>query len=115
LRVVHSPPQISIRQLGVDDSTLGGVEDPFVIGQKADATKNLGDPTKLDGNPDWDSHFLQEIHGVILISGESHETIRKKKQEIEDIFGVNSSHASIKEIVTLQGDVRPGDQSAHEQ
>jgi len=115
LYVVHSLSQFSIRQLGVDDSTLGGAEDPFVIGQKVDATTNLGDPKKADGNPDWDSHFLQEIHGVILISGESHETLRKKKDEIDHIFGVHSLHASIKEIVTLQGDVRPGDQSAHEQ
>jgi len=113
--VVHSPSQFSIRQLGVDDTTLGGDEDPFKTGQKPDALKNLGDPQKADGSLDWDSHFLQEIHGVILISGDSHESIRKKKHEIEHIFGVHSPHASIKEIVNLQGDVRPGDQSAHEQ
>ncbi|KIM34766.1 hypothetical protein M413DRAFT_450072 [Hebeloma cylindrosporum] len=101
-------------KLGIDDTTLGGVEDPFVIGQKQDAITNLGDPKKADGNPDWDSHFLQEIHGVILISGESHGSIRKTKYEIEHIFGVHSPHASIKEIVTLQGDVRPGDESGHE-
>jgi hypothetical protein len=115
LYVVHSPSQFSIRQLGVDDTTLGGAEDPFKIGQKVDATTNLGDPKKADGNPDWDSHFLQEIHGIILISGECHETITRKKQEIEEIFGVRSLHASIKEIVTIQGDVRPDNQSAHEQ
>ena len=115
MSVVHSLRQFSIRQLGVDDTTLGGDEDPFKLGQRKHAIDFLGDPQKADGNPDWDSHFLQEIHGVILISGESHESIRKKKHEIEHIFGVHSLHASIKEITTLQGDVRPGDLSAHEQ
>jgi len=104
-------------RLGVDDSTLAGtegVEDPFIIGQKVDATLNLGDPKKADGNPDWDSHFLEDIHGVILISGESHDSIGKKKSEIEQIFGVGHAFASIKEIITLQGDVRPGAEAGHE-
>ena len=81
-----------------------------MIGQEKDAVTNLGDPKKSDGNPDWDQHFLQDLHGLILISGESHSTIEKKKAEIDLIFG-----ASIKEIITIRGDVRPGAESGHEQ
>jgi len=102
-------------KLGIDDSTLvAGDSDPFKVGQKADAT-NLGDPKKADGNPDWDPAFLQEIHGVILIAGNSHLNVNKKKLEIETLFGVNTPLASIKEVTSIIGDVRPGDQHGHEQ
>ncbi|KAF9476134.1 peroxidase TAP [Pholiota conissans] len=103
-------------KLGIDDSTLapGGDQDPFKLGQRKDAITTLGDPVKLDNNPDWDPEFLQDIHGLILISGESHASIEKKKLEVDAIFGVNTPHASIKEIATIRGDVRPGDEAAHE-
>ncbi|KAF8804040.1 Dyp-type peroxidase, partial [Phlegmacium glaucopus] len=104
-------------KLGIDDSSLspGGATDPFLIGQEQDAIKNLGDPKKSDGTtPDWDDHFLQDIHGLILISGESHSTIEKKKAEIDHIFKVGTPLSSIKEIITIRGDVRPGAESAHE-
>ncbi|KAF8804039.1 Dyp-type peroxidase, partial [Phlegmacium glaucopus] len=104
-------------KLGIDDSSLspGGANDPFFLGQEQDAINSLGDPRKSDGTtPDWDDHFLQDIHGLILISGESLATIEKKKAEIDLIFKVNTPLSSIKEIITIRGDVRPGDQSAHE-
>ncbi|KAF8952262.1 peroxidase TAP [Flammula alnicola] len=103
-------------KLGIDDSSLAanGDQDPFKIGQKQDAITNLGDPKKSDGTPDWDAHFLQDLHGLILISGESHASIQKKKLEIELVFGVNTPYPSIKEIISIQGDVRPGDESGHE-
>ena len=99
--------------MGIDDSSLAttGANDPFIIGQEKDALTNLGDPKSADGKtPAWDSHFLKDIHGVILISGDSHGTTDKKKAEIEGIFG-----SSIKNIITIRGDVRPGDQDGHEQ
>jgi hypothetical protein len=99
--------------LGIDDSSLafGGATDPFIIGQEQDALNTLGDPKSADGKtPDWDPHFLQDLHGVILISGDSHGTTDKKKAEIDHIFG-----SSIKTIITLRGDVRPGDEAGHEQ
>ncbi|KAF9524199.1 peroxidase TAP [Crepidotus variabilis] len=103
-------------KLGIDDSTLApnGTEDVFVKGQKQDAITNLGDPKRADGNPDWEDAFLNEIDGLIIISGESHATIEKKKHEIEHIFGVHTHHASIQEVKSIRGDVRPGDQSGHE-
>ena len=99
--------------MGIDDTGLAvnGATDPFVVGQKQDAIDNLGDPRKSDGKtPDWDEHFLQDLHGVILISGDSHPTIDKKKAEVQLIFG-----NSIKEVITIRGDVRPGAESGHEQ
>ena len=98
--------------MGIDDSSLAvaGATDPFIVGQEQDAINNLGDPKSADGKPDWDSHFLQDIHGVILISGDSHGTTDKKKAEIDKIFG-----SSIKEIITIRVDVRPGAEDGHEQ
>ena len=99
--------------MGIDDSSLAtsGAKDPFIIGQEQDALTNLGDPKSADGKtPDWDPHFLQDIHGVILISGDSHGTTIKKKVEIDLIF-----RHSIKEIITIRGDVRPGAEDGLEQ
>jgi hypothetical protein len=99
--------------MGIDDSSLAttGTEDPFITGQEQDALNNLGDPKSADGKtPDWDQHFLQDIHGVILISGDSHGTTDKEKADIDKLFG-----PSIKEIITIRGDVRPGAEDGHEQ
>ncbi|KJA16590.1 hypothetical protein HYPSUDRAFT_147511 [Hypholoma sublateritium FD-334 SS-4] len=109
-------------KLGIDDSSLrppvdphAGVLDPFELGQKIDAVINLGDPTKHNGDPDWDESFLRgHIHGVIVITGDSHASVNKKKSEIEVIFGAHTPNASLKEITSIRGDVRPGDQAAHE-
>ena len=98
--------------MGIPDSSLaaGGTTDPFIIGQEQDST-NLGDPRGSDGKtPNWDPHFLQTLHGVILISGDSHGTTDKKKAEIDLIFG-----SSITEVITIRGDVRPGAEDGHEQ
>ena len=81
------------------------------MGQKKDALENLGDPKLDDGKTlDWKPQFLEDLHGVILISGDCHDTTNEKKKEIDSIFG-----PSIKEIITLQGDVRPGILKNHEQ
>ncbi|KAG6919706.1 hypothetical protein DXG01_002652 [Tephrocybe rancida] len=94
--------------LGIDDTTLTSTEPNFKLGQKDDA-KNLGDKVTGTGAPDWEPEFLQDIHAVILISGDSHGTVNKQLKEIKDIFG-----ASIKEVTTIVGDVRPGKESGHE-
>lgn len=101
----------------IDDSSLGsGSSDPFIAGQLKDSP-SLNDPTvhtKSGTQPDWDPIFLQQLHGVILITGDSHNTINKQKQQIDNIFGVGGHNASMVEIASLQGDVRPGDQDGHE-
>jgi len=99
-------------KLGIDDKSLAtaGPTDPYIIGQEQDALKNLNDPKSADGKtPAWDPHFLKDIHAVILISGDSHGTTNEKKAEIDEIFG-----SSIKEVITIRGDVRPGDEDGHE-
>jgi len=96
-------------KLGIDDSSVAAATDPFIIGQEADSL-SLGDPRASNGTgPDWDSHFLQPLHGLILISGDCHSSTDKKKAEIDQIFG-----SSIKEIITIRGDVRPGAEDGHE-
>ncbi|PPR04666.1 hypothetical protein CVT24_011883 [Panaeolus cyanescens] len=106
-------------KLKINDDTLSANPasrtDAFTVGQKKDAVTTLGDPARPDGQPDWDDSFLKnEIHGLFIISGESIESIEKKKREVNKIFGVGSEKASIKEIKTIKGDVRPGDLHAHE-
>lgn len=103
--------------MGIDDTNLTSNDPNFLAGQKADAF-NLGDKgtgTGKDFVPDWDPAFLQQIHGVILISGDSHGTVNKKLHQIKQLFHIESSHPSIKEVTSIVGDVRPGKQSAHEQ
>ena len=99
--------------MGIDDTSLAttGTTDPFITGQQQDALKNLGDPKSADGKtPAWDPHFLKDIHGLILITGDSHGTTVKEKAEVDEIFG-----SSISEIITIRGDVRPGAEDGHEQ
>ena len=75
---------------------------------------SLGDNgvTQSDGsfNPDWDATFLQEIHGVALVTGDSHDTVNDKLAIVRNIIS-----DSITEISTISGDVRPGDEAGHEQ
>ncbi|KAG6816227.1 hypothetical protein H0H87_007598 [Tephrocybe sp. NHM501043] len=103
--------------LGIDDTNLTSAEPSFEKGQKADA-ESLGDKGTGGGPtfvPDWEPEFLQDIHSVILISGDSHGTVDKQLKEIKSIFGlVPGQKASIKEVTTVVGDVRPGKESGHE-
>ncbi|KAL9077060.1 MAG: hypothetical protein Q9157_003508 [Trypethelium eluteriae] len=84
----------------------------FNNGMKSDAS-NLGDSgmQQADGTfqPDWDDTFLQEIHGVTLVTGDSHDTVNDKLASVKDILS-----GTVTEISTLSGDVRPGDEAGHE-
>ncbi|GLB42843.1 putative peroxidase [Lyophyllum shimeji] len=104
--------------MGIDDANLTSTEPNFELGQRQDA-KNLGDKGTGDIPnfvPEWEPAFLQDIHAVILISGDSHRTVDKKLQEIKEIFGLapSGNKPSIKEVTTIVGDVRPGKESGHE-
>ena len=89
----------------------GGETDPFFAGQKREAVEDLRDPKNNDGSPNWDERFLQDIHGVILITGDSRKTINEKKGEVDKIF----HSSSIKEIIPVYGEGREGDLSKYEQ
>jgi len=101
--------------MGVDDTALTG-DLNFQIGQKKDA-QSLGDKGTGTGPtfvPDWEPAFLQDIHGAILVFGESHNSVNKALAQAKQAFGVSTSKASIKEVTTIRGDVRPGKESGHE-
>jgi hypothetical protein len=92
-------------------------DDAFAGGQLKDA-KDLGDNGSTIGTdfiPDWEKPFLEPIHGLIFLSGDSHRTIDHKLREVERIFGVGTHHPSIHEVIRIRGDVRPGAESGHEQ
>ncbi|KAF6747547.1 peroxidase TAP [Ephemerocybe angulata] len=122
----HKPPTIPLvgvniafshlgfAKLGIDDTKL--VDTAFLSGQRQDA-RTLGDKGTLDGDkfvPDWDAPFKQDIHGVFVVAGDSHVTVDRKVQLIEQRFKVGTPTASISKIVSIVGDVRPGDQDGHE-
>jgi hypothetical protein len=93
--------------MGIDDSTLTpeGEDDPFFVGQKKEAFEYLGDPRKeSDDTLDWDDSFLQDIHGVIIITVDSDETAKEKKKEVDKVF----QSSSIKEIISIYGNRREG-------
>ncbi|CAI6334160.1 unnamed protein product [Periconia digitata] len=88
------------------------VGDPeFQKGQRADA-EELGDEGTGSGSsyePKWESQFLQEIHGVALIAGDSHESVDEKVQSVKEILST-----TITELHSITGDVRPDSQRGHE-
>lgn len=113
--------------MGVSDDTInksslivdGGI---FKNGAVKDA-KALGDPMlpvdpnnpNADPKPDWEQAFLGQIDGVILVAGDSRETVQEKIKEVNEIFSADPKHSSIKIVDTIVGDVRPGDEAGHEQ
>ncbi|MDI1485783.1 MAG: dye-decolorizing heme-containing peroxidase [Ramalina farinacea] len=105
--------QKGLTLLGITDA-IG--DDVFKAGMLADA-KNLGDKNKNSSGtfaPDWDPAFLEDIHGLILVSGDSHTTVSKQINHIEHLFRMNGKNASIHKVISIVGDVRPGEEKGHE-
>ena len=101
------------RQLGIDDSDIG--DTAFLKGMLRDAAF-LGDPVRgADKTPDWVPAFRYGVDGLILVSGECHQTVAEKLAEVERIFLVGSPCATIHEAIRIVGDVRPGCEKGHEQ
>jgi hypothetical protein len=108
--------QLNFLQIGVNDADLTR-DANFAAGQKKDA-ESLGDKGTGTGPtyvPDWEKPFLQDIHGLILVSGDSQESVKKALDGAKKTFGVGTPTPSIKEVTTIVGKVRPGNLSAHEQ
>ncbi|KAF9739233.1 hypothetical protein PMIN03_005012 [Paraphaeosphaeria minitans] len=101
-------------------SITDDLQDPlFSAGQRNDARaladKGTGD-TDENFQPDWDEVFLQgsqEIHGVILVAGDSFGSVNGKLDEVKATLSADET-SSIVEVATLAGDVRPGEFSGHE-
>lgn len=70
----------------------------------------LGDKTA-----DWDPNFTQDIHGMMVVAGDSHTTVNDTVSTIEKMFLVGDAQSPIEEVVKIQGDVRPGLERGHEQ
>ena len=66
-------------------------------------------------NPDWIPAFKQDIHGMILVTGDCHETVTEKLAGIEKTFLVGAPNATMHEVIRIVGDVRPGAEKGHEQ
>ena len=52
---------------------------------------------------------------MLLVTGDSHETVNAAMSEVKKIFCVGTPQAAIHEVLQLVGDVRPGKESGHEQ
>ena len=102
-------------QLGIKD-VIG--DDSFEKGMLAQA-EALGDkgtkPASGTFDPDWLPAFKKEIHGLILVTGDCHQTVNTTMSEIKKIFSVGTPNAVIHEVLHLVGDVRPGKEKGHEQ
>ncbi|KAL9118951.1 MAG: hypothetical protein Q9187_004496, partial [Circinaria calcarea] len=101
-------------KLGINDE-IG--DSAFDKGMLADSM-HLGDQgtTSPSGafDPDWIPAFKQEIHGLILISGDSQVSVDRRKGEIERIFRVRTHSPTIHKVIRIIGDVRPGELKGHE-
>ena len=63
----------------------------------------------------WLPAFKKDIHGMILVSGDCHATVRHTLAEVEKIFHMGGQNAIIHEVLRVVGDVRPGMEKGHEQ
>lgn len=100
--------------MGIDDANIG--DSAFLGGMLTDAKKNLGDPlTANDDTPDWNPAFKHGVDGMVLVAGESRQTVAAQLAEVERIFLAGAPHATIHEVIRIVGDVRPGKEKGHEQ
>ena len=88
----------------------------FAKGQKADS-KDLGDPRdpSRSAEPNWIPEFKQQIDFVVLITGDSTERITERIRGVETVFGINTDHGSVRQIIALEGNLRPGPKKGFEQ
>jgi hypothetical protein len=90
--------------MGIGKDTNDRIGDaPFEAGMSQDTKLN-------DDKTLWDPAFKQEIHGLVVLTGDSQATIEEKLAEVKEIL-----RTSIHEIKRIDGNVRPGDQDGHEQ
>ncbi|ERF68523.1 hypothetical protein EPUS_05662 [Endocarpon pusillum Z07020] len=122
----HGPPKLlKMCGVGLSFSHKGlekiGIRDDigdanFKDGMLADA-KDLGDQGSFSSDkfdPDWIPEFKEEIHGLIQVAGDCHDTVKDKLEEIKDIFSVGDDDATIHKVFRVTGDIRPGAHKGHE-
>jgi hypothetical protein len=88
----------------------------FARGQKADSY-DLGDPRdpSQSAEPNWIPEFKEQLDFVILITGETSHRLTERLQRVETILGINTDKASVRQIIALEGNVRPEPHKGHEQ
>ncbi|KAF8625445.1 hypothetical protein AX17_006846 [Amanita inopinata Kibby_2008] len=64
--------------------------------------------------PDWLPPFKQEIHGLIIFTGDSHNAVDAKMGDVLEMFGIGTPAQSISEVTRIAGDVRPDPYAGHE-
>ena len=86
-------------------------DEPFSSGMKAVAKDTLHDPV-ANGQPKYEPAFMspEKLHGVILVAGNTPQIVENRLTDIKKILG-----ATVKEISTIKGKVRPGEFKGHEQ
>lgn len=94
-------------QLGITDSIQDG---PFEEGQLQGARDRLHDQI-----PNWLPVFKDGVHGVLVIAGDSQDTIDATLSDVERILGLGTEQATIREVFRVTGNVRPDLQRGHEQ
>lgn len=62
----------------------------------------------------WLLEFQREIHGLIVIAGDSQATVGQKLVEVKKIFG-GKQNSTIQAVKRIDGNVRPGMEAGHEQ
>lgn len=115
--IIAKLTQIRFRlvQLGITDN-IG--DDSFKAGQLAKAESLNDRGTKAsNGNfdPSWEPAFKKVLHGVILITGDSQPTVQEVLSQIKKLFFIGQANATVREILSLTGDVRSGANKGHEQ
>ncbi|THH05549.1 dyp-type peroxidase [Phellinidium pouzarii] len=100
---------LGLKKLGITDE----LDDPaFDAGQLASA-QALGDQGFVDSSnkfdPNWLPEFKSETDGVVLIAGDSRTSVVEGAHKVENIFG-----ASIRKVLVVKGQVRPGPEKGHE-
>jgi hypothetical protein len=85
------------------------------LGMKKDVS-SLADPVNPDDptDPKWIPAWKEQIDVVLDIAGDCWARIALKWHEIETIFGIHTHHASVKVVIKVKGNVRPGPEKGHE-
>ncbi|KAJ9618693.1 hypothetical protein H2203_008897 [Taxawa tesnikishii (nom. ined.)] len=97
--------QKGLNKLGIKDD-IG--DDVFKQGMLADVD-NLGDDLA-----DWDKHFKEEIHVMILVAANSEQVLDQEIDKVKRIFHGGQKDAGLVKVTQLAGHTRPGKEDGHE-
>ncbi|KAJ8456646.1 dyp-type peroxidase [Pleurotus djamor] len=105
--------QAGLKVMDLDEQFEHEVDEPFDIGQLADAPF-LND---LDTS-EWEPAFndpTKLVHLLIFIAGDSRDSVQAEVSQLEQKLSIaEDAEPALLEVLRLWGDVRPGDQAGHE-